>query len=188
MQQKHRRSIFLINRPFQLKFAFFVCSWLFALSLAYPLVIYNLFDLFFRYLSRDPNGPGLAALQSFRQEIIFLLAAFQVFFLVITFMISVFVSHRIAGPLYKLKNFFRQNGNGKLSPDLYFRKNDHFQDVAVEYNQMISKLRAELRGVHETVAATANQLDGISASGKIDPEQIKKLIQELHRASEKIPH
>jgi methyl-accepting chemotaxis protein len=186
--QKYRRSIFLINRPFQLKFAFFVCSWLFALSLAYPLVIYNLFDLFFRYLSRDPNGPGLAALQTFRQEIIFLLATFQIFFLIITFMISIFVSHRIAGPLYKLKNFFKQNGGGKLSPDLHFRKNDHFQDVAHEYNLMLSKLRAELRGVHETVVMAANELDGLSASGNLNADQLKKLVQDLHQAGERIPH
>lgn len=186
--QQHRRSIFLINRPFQLKFAFFVCSWLFALSLAYPVIIYNLFDLFFRYLSRDPNGPGLAALQTFRQEIVLLLVAFQIFFLIITFMISIFVSHRIAGPLYKLKNFFKQNGAGKLSPELHFRKNDHFQDVAQEYNLMLAKLRAELRGVHETVAMTANELDGMSSGANVDPAKIKKLVQSLHQASERIPH
>jgi methyl-accepting chemotaxis protein len=186
--QQHRRSIFLINRPFQLRFAFFVCSWLFALSLVYPLIIYNLFDFFARYLVRDPNGPGLASIESLRKEIIFLLIFFQVIFLVITFMISIFVSHRIAGPLYKLKNFFRQNGAGKLSSDLYFRKNDHFQDVAQEYNLMLSKLRAELRSVRETISITANELDGFAAGENVDSDQIKKLIANLHEASDKIPH
>lgn len=185
---QYRRSIFLINRPFQLRFAFYVCSWLFALSLVYPLIIYNLFDFFSRYLTRDPNGPSVAAIQSLRKEIVLLLVFFQVVFLLITFLISIFVSHRIAGPLYKLKNFFRQNGGGKLSPDLYFRKNDHFMDIAEEYNVMLSRLRAELRGAREAISMTANELDGMSAGGTPKPEQLKKLISTLHQAGEKIPH
>ena len=127
-----------------------------------------------------------------RKEIILLLAFFQIVFLLITFMISIFVSHRIAGPLYKLKNFLRQNGGGKLSPDLYFRKNDHFMDVAEEYNLMLSKLRGEFRGVREGLATAANDLDGqlssISAGEKPDPEQIKRVVALLHEASEKVPH
>src|SRR6185437_15171362 len=126
--QQYRRSIFLIDRPFQLRFSLYVCSWLFALSFVYPIIIYNLFDFLTRYLQLDPNGPGIASIQTTRKEVLFLLIFFQLIFLVITFMISVFVSHRIAGPLYKLKNFFKQNTSGKLSPELSFRKSDHFQD------------------------------------------------------------
>jgi methyl-accepting chemotaxis protein len=184
--QKHRRSIFLIDRPFQLRFSFYVCSWLFALSFVYPLIIFNLFDYFARYLTLDPNGPSLIMIQNVRKEIVILLVVFQIIFLAITFMISIFVSHRIAGPLYKLKNFLRQNGGGKLSADLQFRQNDHFKDLAVEYNLMISKLRAELRGVREDVLASANSLDELMAKGS-NPE-VKKIIADLHRAGDKIPH
>jgi methyl-accepting chemotaxis protein len=185
-QQKYRRSIFLINRPFQLRFSFFVCSWLFALSFVYPVIVSNLFDYFSHYLTLDPNGPGLATIQNVREQIVILLVGFQLIFLIITFMISIFVSHRIAGPLYKLKTFFRQNGDGKLSGELHFRQNDHFKDIAQEYNLMISKLRAELRGVREEVVASANALDGIAASGG-SPE-LKKIIADLHQAGDKIPH
>ena len=184
-QQKYRRRIFLINRPFQLRFCFFVCSWLFTLSFVYPIIISNLFDYFSRYMTLDPDGPSLQAIQSVRQEIVILLLLFQLVFLIITFMISIFVSHRIAGPLYKLKNYFRQNGDGKLSGDLYFRTNDHFKDVAVEYNSMMAKLRAELGGIREEIAAAANVLDGMETAGL--PE-MKKLIADLHQVSDKIPH
>lgn len=187
-QQQYRRSIFLINRPFQLRYAFFVCSWIFALSLVYPVIIYNLFDFFVRYISRDPNGPALAAIESFRHEIIFLLVFFEAIFVLLTFMISIFVSHRIAGPLYKLKNFFRQNGGGTLSADLHFRKNDHFQDVAHEYNMMMAKLRSELRGVRESLSATANELDGMTSNSSVDSAKVRKLVTELHQAADKVPH
>lgn len=186
--QQYRRNIFLINRPFQMRFSFYVCSWLFALSFVYPIIIYNLFNYLARYLQLDPNGPGLAAIQGTRKEVLLLLVVFQVIFLIITFMISVFLSHRIAGPLYKLKSFFRQNGDGKLSPEIHFREHDHFKDVADEYNQMLSRLSAELRGVREMISATANEIDGMSADGKMDAGQLKKIVAGLHEASEKVPH
>ena len=80
------------------------------------------------------------------------------------------------------------NGAGKLSSDLHFRKNDHFQDVAQEYNLMLSKLRAELRGVRETVSVTANELEGLAAEGGGNSEKIQKLVTELHQVTEKLPH
>lgn len=183
MTQKHKRSLLLINRRFQLKFSFYVCSWLFALSVVYPVIIYNLFDFFARYLAKDPAGPGIIAIQTLRKEVIFLLVFFQLNFLIITFMISIFVSHRIAGPLHKLKLFLRQNGNGKISPDLSFRRQDHFQDLADEYNSMLARLRAETQGVRETIHSVARELEGMSNS-----EQHQKLVAELQQASEKIPH
>lgn len=183
----HRRSLFLINRPFQLRFALYVCSWLFALSVVYPLIIYSLFDFFTRYLARDPNGPLVSNVVSMRQEVILLLVFFQIVFLVITFMISIFVSHRIAGPLYKLKNFFRQNTDGKLSPELRFRKGDHFTDIAEEYNEMLGNLRTEFKRIKDEVANAANDLDGASAGSQPDSNQLKKIVANLHRVSENIP-
>jgi methyl-accepting chemotaxis protein len=189
--QQNQRSIFLINKPFQLRLSFYVCSWLFALSVVYPIIIYNMFDYFRRYLQLDPNGPSLASIQSVRQEVVYLLAMFQTIFLIITFLISIFVSHRIAGPLYKMKMFFRQNGGGKLSPKLQFRKGDYFQEMAQEYNEMLAKMRGDLTSVHALVTDAANELDSLSASGASgssgNPAQLQTIIASLHRAADQIP-
>jgi hypothetical protein len=39
----YKRSIILINKDFQFRFSFYVCSWLIALSFVYPLIIANVF-------------------------------------------------------------------------------------------------------------------------------------------------
>ncbi len=140
----HRRSIYLINWKFQLRFSFFVCSWLFALSVVYPIIIYNLFSYFIRYAARDPNGPPLLALHQIQDKVFWILILFQVIFLVVTFLISVFVSHRIAGPLYKLRKFFEKAKSGDFSEELHFRKNDHFQELAADYNSMARELKTRL--------------------------------------------
>src|SRR4051812_3094325 len=104
----YKRRTILINRPFQLRFSFYVCSWLIALSLAYPLIISNLFDYFMRYLAMDPSGPTLSHLEQVRQEILWFLILMQSLILAMTFMISIYMSHKIAGPLYRIGMLFRE--------------------------------------------------------------------------------
>lgn len=174
---QHRRKIFLINKNFQFRFAFYVCSWLFALSLVYPLIIYNVFEFFFRYMSSVPNGPTLAAIQSTRKEVLWLLALLQIVFLVVTFLISIFISHRIAGPLYKLSLFFEGVKQGKFSAILRFRKNDHFQDLAADYNAMMQTVSDKMTKNSATISFAISQLE--RATGVANPEAKKELDQAL---------
>src|SRR5690242_20117115 len=104
----YRRGIFLINKRFQLRFALYVCSWLAVLSLAYPLIISNIVEYFIHYLAQDPMGPGLAVLEKTKTEAGMLLWIMEFIFLSLAFIISIFMSHRIAGPLYKLHRFLRE--------------------------------------------------------------------------------
>lgn len=134
---EHKRRIFLINKKFQFRFSFYVCSWIFALSLVYPLMMYNLFDFFIKYMeSRPIDISAIVAIRSTRSDLIWVLIALQILFLLITLLISMFMSHRIAGPLYKLNKHLIDVKDGKLIDDLKFRKNDHFKELADSYNLM----------------------------------------------------
>ena len=144
---QYRRSVFLINKKFQFRFSLYVCTWLIALSFIYPLIVYSLFEFFFRYASMDPAGPPVQTLLNTRQEILVLLILLQVIFLVITFLISIFMSHRIAGPLFKLQRFFSEAKAGHLQTNLLFREKDHFQDLARDYNEMMKGIRSHLATV-----------------------------------------
>ncbi len=135
-----RRSTILINRPFQLRFALYVCSWIFAASLIYPFLLQYLFDVFLNYVSRDPMGPPVEQIAGTRGEMIVILVGIQVLLLVITFLISIFTSHRIAGPLYKLRKAIEEAPTRKF-PDVHFRKSDHFQELSRSYNQLMQTLR-----------------------------------------------
>lgn len=141
---QHRRSVFLINKKFQFRFAFFVSAWMIAMSFVYPLIVYNMFDYFIRLISRDPSGPPVQALQDLRSQILGLLIGFQALFLVVTFLASLFMSHRIAGPLYKLSRFFAMARDGDINDDLHFREKDHFQELAEDYNDAMKSVRARM--------------------------------------------
>ena len=80
---EYKRRTFIIDKRFQLKFSLYVCSWMFVLSLIYPLIIYNLFDFFLRH-SNGAFGTDGAALAATRNDILFLLIFLQALFLGVT--------------------------------------------------------------------------------------------------------
>ena len=154
----YKRSIFLINRKFQIRFSVYVCSWLLAVSFVYPWIVKNLFDYFIRYLARDPSGPPPEILVQTQREVLATLLSFQVLLLMSTFLISIFMSHRVAGPLYKLRMFINRAKEGDLSEDLYFRKNDHFSEIAEDYNGMIHEMKSHLKRNSEALDQAAHRV------------------------------
>jgi len=68
------------------------------------------------------------------------------FLLVMLFLLPVFVmdavklSHRFAGPIFSLRRTIREVAQGAKPRKLKFRKRDFWQDLAEDYNAMLSKL------------------------------------------------
>jgi methyl-accepting chemotaxis protein len=160
----YKRSVLLINKRFQLRFCFYVCSWLFVLSLVYPWIIHTIFSEYIRNLSLDPMGPELTRLQSYRSDMTTLLVLLQLAFLAITFAVSIFVSHRIAGPLYKLRKFMIEASSGNLTQRLRFRQADHFQELADTYNEMMDRVGGSFLRSQEQMDEAIKQLE----AGKTD--------------------
>jgi len=153
-QPKHQRKILqnlIINKPFQLRFAIYVCTGVISLSFVYPVLLSALMDAFIRYAEHDPMGPELSFLLRTRREAMLLLVWFEVLMLAITLLISFFMSHRIAGPLYKLRLFFERTANGDFSQELRFREKDHFKDLAEDYNKMTAKLKARQTRIDDAI-------------------------------------
>lgn len=56
-------------------------------------------------------------------------------------LLTLYISHRIAGPLFRLKKAMRLVAQGDYTVRLTFRKDDSFYDVAEEFNDMVSNIR-----------------------------------------------
>lgn len=56
-------------------------------------------------------------------------------------MVGLVVSHRIAGPLYKLRKHMDDVASGYTSQDVYFRKRDYFPEIADGFNRVMARLR-----------------------------------------------
>ena len=150
INMQYKRSIIIINKKFQFKFAFFVCTWIFALSMIYPIVIYNIFEFFLKHISEGHTGvltpDKINALES---QVIKILGVIQIVFLGITFILTIFLSHRIAGPLYKLRKGMEEVAKGNFDLRISFRKNDNFKELADTFNDMTQAIGLN-KGLNKT--------------------------------------
>lgn len=67
--------------------------------------------------------------------------------LLLLFLGSLLFTHRIAGPLYRLRCVLKQIGEGDLSGRATLRKHDYLHSEAKVVNEMIDSLRGKVRDV-----------------------------------------
>jgi methyl-accepting chemotaxis protein len=71
------------------------------------------------------------------------------FLLVLFFMLPVFIvdtiklSHRFAGPIYRLRNVIRSIAHGDRYQPLKFRELDFWQGLADDFNEMVDRLSTD---------------------------------------------
>jgi len=133
-----KRSIYLIDPKFQLKFSFFVCSLVFISSLVYPITIYEILDAL---MVKASTPEAVDELNDKRRMLILTLSIYQLGFTGIVFIICIFQSHKIAGPIYKLRKFLANVIDGNPAEKLFFRKGDNFQEVADDFNLVFEKIQ-----------------------------------------------
>lgn len=179
---KNKRHNFFTNKKFQLRLAAYVSSWVLVMCFIYPLVVQSLFDFFVNYAKADPHGPEIASILKIRDDFLTYMIATQVTFIILTFLVSMFLAHRIAGPLNKLRLTFKKVRAGDLSQGVFFRKDDHFQELAQEYNETIEDLKNRIDSAStqiRVVAANSNEenqkilLEALQKLPQIQPQKSK---------------
>ena len=86
-------------------------------------------------------------------------------------LVGIYITHKVVGPIYKMKMLLRQVGDGKLNFYGKLRKGDELQDFFEVFQAMVDKLKArqasEVEELTEAMAAA-------KASGA-SPEAIAKI-------------
>jgi len=84
----------------------------------------------------------------------------------ITIIITLFISHRIAGPLYRLEKDIAEVNSGNLKVEIHVRQKDELQELAKSLNQMIRTIRT-------MVGAADKELVDIAVGTLSDKDQRK---------------
>lgn len=88
-----------------------------------------------------PAGDHAALFYKFVLTIFGIVVAVTIFNVII----AILLSHRIAGPAYRLKQSMRQFGAGDLSVLINLREHDELQELKDEFNEMASSIRDKVR-------------------------------------------
>jgi len=91
-----------------------------------------------------------------------------------TIVITLFVSHRIAGPLFRFEKELKQIGQGDLTKKVMLRQKDQMTDMAESLNEMVSSLHNKLALIQKDVEQLRNVASKQQASTELT-EALTKL-------------
>ena len=106
-----------------------------------------------------------------------------------TIIIVLFISHRIAGPLYKVENSLEKMGKGDVSFDIYFRKGDEAKILSEVFNKSRQNLNGMIGDIKKEFRLLTKEVEEVKKiSGKLPPEfkEIKKDMDTLEISSRSI--
>jgi len=134
----NRRRQWLINPRFQLSFLAFSAG----SAAATALIFFSASAYFFWKLDRLGETLGLPADHVFfrfvseqRSTMTWVMLAFSLGAILFLIGAGLLMSHRVAGPLYRMQEHLNSVAEGKVDRPLKFRQKDYFQEIAEAYNR-----------------------------------------------------
>ena len=95
-----------------------------------------------------------------------------------------FLSHRIAGPLYRFQKTTQAVEKGDLKLRVQLRRNDELQDVAQSMDGMVQQLRARAQVIKEQSERFGKILERVSQNSDIPGDVLKELRETYERIRE----
>lgn len=62
--------------------------------------------------------------------------------------VTLFISHRIAGPMFRFEKDLKQVAKGDLNLRVHLRKKDQFSEMARSFNEMVASLHVKVLRIH----------------------------------------
>lgn len=168
----YKRSIFLVNPSFQIKFSLLIGSLIFLSSLLYPLLFLD----FFKDLAEN-NPAFYQVIEQAQSQFILFLIFVQFIFSIIVLILFIFFTHKIAGPLFKLKKHLQGIREGNAITALTFRDGDYFHDIAEEVSELLESVVMNQEADFKFIDEVKLYLDNIAV---VIPEDKKPIINEIN--------
>lgn len=89
--------------------------------------------------------------------------------------VVLYISHKIAGPLYRFETLCKEVGEGNLDTITYLRANDQLQELAQSFSLMVDKLRNKRKQTNSSIENINNQLASLQNEIDFSSEQLKTI-------------
>lgn len=98
--------------------------------------------------------------------------------------LTLLVSHKISGPLYRFKKVMQELEQGNFSSQFYIRSADQFHGLADEINSMIRNTKQEISVLKSKVISLRQKMEGLNENDL--PENKRPSLMELKRITEEL--
>ena len=134
-EKKFHRRKYIVLPSSQLKYIGIMLATVLLTSLAVGVGVYlTLMDAFYKSVP-NVSGRALFVEGAFSEANQFLLILIPVLVMIVV-IISILVTHKIAGPEYRLKNILDAIGKGDFAVNVKLRKGDELQSLAVKIEEV----------------------------------------------------
>jgi len=181
------RRTYLVKRAFQLRYAFIISLFI-LLTVGISSVATYL--AVFPYLSEKlanvyPQNRLITILRIANIKALFsgiAIIPFAAWF-------SIIISHRIAGPWYRIEAILRKMAGGGLTSEITLRKGDELQSLADSLNMVIRNQREAMQENAEHVKITDDLLSTLEKELQkqpVDAMKVNLLISKMHEVSNEL--
>ncbi len=139
------RTHYLIDKDFQLKYAFLLASVAVVVALLIGgLLFYSLRESYHVLLTSGlTDRPEVLALISYWKKFLnYHLLAILGFLIIFLTLLGILLTHKMVGPLFVLKRKLQEITEGTCHTPMNLRARDEFQDVKDKFNQMLLSLQS----------------------------------------------
>ena len=171
-----RRRILLIKRALQMKYVLLAF-----LTVVLTVSIVSL-DIYYILGKIYVNELGSENLVRVMRGASRLLAVHLPVYFVLVILVSVFVSHKFAGPIFRLEKVAEAISKGDLTVQAVLRQGDELFDTAEAMNRMIELLRQKLlkeKHLSDRIAQKLSEISEKLAQGAMDPQAAASQIQDV---------
>ncbi len=176
-----RRRNYFIGKDFQGRFIlrFFLTILIGAIIFTCILSIFSAHTITVTYedsylrLDRTPKALFFQIIRAYGVYIVLLGVVISV--------VSLFLSHRIAGPLFRLERSVEEITRGNLSFRITLRKKDEVKELAALMNTMIETLSAHLKEMKRYADAAHSEMAGVAgkaAAGDLSAKELNERVLE----------
>ncbi len=159
-----RRRNYLINREFQFRYIGRMIIGIIVMAMIVSFTVY--YTTWARIMDEFYNVARIASrfaplFNSINQTLLVILLVF----LVLVVIFSVFISHRIAGPIYRFEKTLQAIAGGDMTMRVGLRKRDEFKPLADTMNEMVGELRNSLSTNRTLIEEMISIFERIEESG-----------------------
>jgi methyl-accepting chemotaxis protein len=171
-----RRTKFLVKTTFQFKYAALL---IFSILFVVAIVGWNLYyEAGTIILDKTRSGDVADLVTAYNQMLV---RGVPMILLVIV-VVSIFISHEVAGPLIHLEKSMSKIAEGDLTERVALRKGDEFKEIAVAFNSMIDEIKLKMVTDREHLQRIIFKLEDMKnkiGQGVAKKEEIDALTNEL---------
>jgi methyl-accepting chemotaxis protein len=161
-----RRSIYIIDREFQFRF---MTTWL-VMTLGFVLIV---LAVLWAGLTSIKSMAATTGKEFIWSDLAFMMKANAIFIILLTVYMAlhtIMLSHRIAGPAYRLCQSIKRLRTGDYDFAVVLRKKDHLKNVADNLNELIVSLKRRNENAKAALEQVVKAQTSLASAGSVPTE------------------